>query len=205
MSDSGMRNFNNDILDYYAILGVPRYASTNDIGNAYKNLVYIHHPDKNIGDEDALMRYKAIDEAYRTLMNSDSRKSYDDQLLRNENSAKQLRNSDSTFGKVFGVVISRFDNSKDYLSVESKDIAKSICLNAAFCDSDATLDARVTDLVWGLPYDGRVERSSSDFYRLLLRDNDLKNGFLVSCKSLTKDKFKIIIYNSQDGEISQQV
>jgi len=62
--------------DYYAILGVDRKASADDIKKAYRKLAQKHHPDvsKEKGAEE---RFKEIAEAYQTLKDPEKRAAYD--------------------------------------------------------------------------------------------------------------------------------
>jgi len=63
--------------DFYAILGVERGASDEDIKRAYRKLAMQSHPDRNNGSKDAEERFKAITEAYDVLRDSDKRAVYD--------------------------------------------------------------------------------------------------------------------------------
>jgi curved DNA-binding protein len=68
--------------DYYAILGVPRTASDDDIKQAYRRLASKYHPDKFTDGETeaksaAEAKFKEISEAYDHL--SSHRQAYDDQ------------------------------------------------------------------------------------------------------------------------------
>jgi curved DNA-binding protein CbpA len=63
--------------DYYTILGVPRYASVQDIKRAYHKLVLLYHPDLNPDHPNAEDRLKIVIEAYHTLSDSSSRTHYD--------------------------------------------------------------------------------------------------------------------------------
>ncbi|MDE0243498.1 MAG: DnaJ domain-containing protein [Candidatus Kaiserbacteria bacterium] len=60
--------------DYYAILGVDRGASQEDIQKAFRKLAHQHHPDKQGGDAG---RFKEINEAYQVLGNEQRRSQYD--------------------------------------------------------------------------------------------------------------------------------
>ncbi|MDD2207226.1 MAG: DnaJ C-terminal domain-containing protein [Aminobacterium sp.] len=62
--------------DYYAILGVDRKASQDEIRKAYRALAKKYHPDvnKEPGSEE---RYKEINEAYEVLKDQDKRQRYD--------------------------------------------------------------------------------------------------------------------------------
>jgi len=59
--------------DYYAILGVPKNASKDEIKKAYYKLAHKHHPDKG-GDE---QKFKEINEAYQVLSDDKKRNQYD--------------------------------------------------------------------------------------------------------------------------------
>jgi curved DNA-binding protein len=63
--------------DYYAVLGVPRTASTKDIKTAYRKLARKHHPDVNPGDKQAEQLFKEIGEAYAVLSDPEKRQKYD--------------------------------------------------------------------------------------------------------------------------------
>lgn len=63
--------------DYYAILGVPRTASDEEIKKAYRRLAFQHHPDRNPGDPGAEDRFKEVQEAFDTLGDPSKRAMYD--------------------------------------------------------------------------------------------------------------------------------
>src|SRR5262245_7148233 len=63
--------------DYYEVLGVSRDASTDDIERAFRKLARQHHPDRNIGDAEAEVRFKACTEAHDILTDEDKRERYD--------------------------------------------------------------------------------------------------------------------------------
>ena len=63
--------------DYYAILGVKRTASPDDIKRAFRGLAKEYHPDKNPLDLDAAARFREIVEAYECLSDPTERSRYD--------------------------------------------------------------------------------------------------------------------------------
>lgn len=63
--------------DYYAILGVPRDASQEEIKKAYRRLARQYHPDTNPGNKAAEEKFKEIQEAYEVLSNPETRAKYD--------------------------------------------------------------------------------------------------------------------------------
>ncbi len=62
--------------DYYAILGLKRTASADDIKAAYRKLARQYHPDVNKAD-DAEARFKEVGEAYQVLKDPEKRAAYD--------------------------------------------------------------------------------------------------------------------------------
>ena len=63
--------------DLYAVLGVPRNATQDQIKKAYRDLARKHHPDMNQGDKESEEKFKEIQHAYETLSDSEKKKSYD--------------------------------------------------------------------------------------------------------------------------------
>ncbi len=63
--------------DYYAILGVSRLATDDEIKRAYKQKALKHHPDKNRDDVDAEKNFTDISEAYAMLSDPYKRSFYD--------------------------------------------------------------------------------------------------------------------------------
>ncbi len=63
--------------DPYAVLGVDRKASADDIKKAYRKLARRYHPDRNPDDASAEERFKEIQSAYDTLGDEEKRKAYD--------------------------------------------------------------------------------------------------------------------------------
>lgn len=63
--------------DFYAILGVSRSASPEEIKKAYRKLSKELHPDKNTGNKEAEQKFKAVNEAYETLSDPQKKKMYD--------------------------------------------------------------------------------------------------------------------------------
>lgn len=63
--------------DYYAILGVNKTASADEIKKQFRKLALKYHPDRNQGNKAAEAKFKEISEAYEVLSDSDKRSKYD--------------------------------------------------------------------------------------------------------------------------------
>ncbi len=62
---------------YYEVLSVSRTATETEITKAYRQLAKQYHPDRNIGDDEAKVKYAEVDEAYAVLNDPNKRARYD--------------------------------------------------------------------------------------------------------------------------------
>jgi curved DNA-binding protein len=63
--------------DYYAILGVQKTVSADEIKKQFRKLALKYHPDRNPGNKAAEAKFKELSEAYEVLSDSDKRSKYD--------------------------------------------------------------------------------------------------------------------------------
>jgi curved DNA-binding protein CbpA len=66
-----------DDIDFYAILGIPKEATTAQIKKAYYQKARNFHPDKNADNPQAEEMFKLVSEAYNVLSDEEKRKVYD--------------------------------------------------------------------------------------------------------------------------------
>ncbi|MEU6739578.1 molecular chaperone DnaJ [Streptosporangium sandarakinum] len=64
--------------DYYAVLGVPKTATAEEIKKAYRKLARQYHPDANQGNKETEEKFKDVSEAYDVLSDTKRRKEYDE-------------------------------------------------------------------------------------------------------------------------------
>lgn len=63
---------------HYEVLELARDASLKDVKKAYRRLAVLHHPDRNLGnEEEATVKFREISEAYEVLSDEDARRDYD--------------------------------------------------------------------------------------------------------------------------------
>lgn len=77
MSDNGFRA-DWAQKDFYAVLGVKKDASGEEIKKAYRKLARANHPDSNPGDTAKHEKFKAVAEAYDVVGDADKRPKYDE-------------------------------------------------------------------------------------------------------------------------------
>ena len=63
--------------DYYRILGINNKTGSAEIKEAYRDLAFKYHPDRNKGNPTAAEKMKQINEAYAVLSNPQKRREYD--------------------------------------------------------------------------------------------------------------------------------
>ena len=96
--------------DYYKILELKtNRVSSEEIKNAYRLAVKKNHPDLNVKDKLAEEKIKDINEAYKILSDSTSKRKYDRIWNRNNMKARQKQykednqKNNSSFGEFFNM------------------------------------------------------------------------------------------------------
>lgn len=67
-------------VNHYAVLGLDRRCSADQVREAYRILAKRHHPDLNGGSAEAVARTQELNAAYETLSDPDRRQPYDEEL-----------------------------------------------------------------------------------------------------------------------------
>ncbi len=120
--------------DYYAVLGVDRDASAEEIKKAFRRLTKEWHPDRHPDDDAARERYTVINQAYSALSDPTSRAKYDAQRLRQTgveltqnfdvgSAREMLRN---VFGDVFGTRRAKRRRGRDLKYTLTIDLAEAV-------------------------------------------------------------------------------
>ena len=106
--------------DYYKILELKtNKVSSEEIKNAYRLAVKKNHPDLNIKDQLAEEKIKDINEAYKTLSDTGSKRKYDRIWTRNNFRKEQNqyreenRKSNSAFGEFFSMFFGKIENKRE--------------------------------------------------------------------------------------------
>lgn len=87
--------------DYYRILELnTNKVSLNEIKNAYRELAKKYHPDVNIGNRIAEERFKDVNEAYRILSDSSSKRKYDKMWISHAGKKKNFEESKRSEGSL---------------------------------------------------------------------------------------------------------
>ncbi|CAF1608790.1 unnamed protein product [Adineta ricciae] len=98
MASQSRRNRTNNE-DYYAILGVSRTATDEEIKRAYRRLALQLHPDKN-PDSQATAQFQDVAKAYKVLSNPSLKRTYDLLGSQAADMADQYEGYPETFSKL---------------------------------------------------------------------------------------------------------
>ena len=95
--------------DSYAILGVERSCSQEELTQAFRRLARQYHPDMNPDDAEADTRFKEINEAYQSLSDPERRAQYDMELAGSQSAGAPVASSDEPIVIQRSVVIGSKD------------------------------------------------------------------------------------------------
>ena len=104
-----------DFKDYYAILGVSKTASPEEIKQAFRKLARKYHPDVNPGNQQTEAKFKEVNEAYEVLSDSEKRQKYD-RFGQYWKQVGQGAASGSTGVDMGGVDLSQYGSFQDFVN-----------------------------------------------------------------------------------------
>lgn len=199
-------------IDLYAILGVEGTATDKEILSAYEGLAVKY---QTADSPDDIETCRKINQAFFVLSNESRRRIYDETgevvlPTRNDNQVEEpLGTMDvsnlSGIGRVFGAMISRLGVPiLTQISQEVLDVAQQICRNGGLQGVIQPSDPRLTDFHWGWGVESKVDRQAGAFFRLIIDDKHVENGFILHCRSPSKGKFKLIIFDADGNMIFQE-
>lgn len=139
--------------DYYKILGLENSkVSIAEIKAAYREQAKLYHPDVNVGNKFSEDRFKDINEAYRVLSNSSSKRKYD-RMWNNHAAKKTIKyeesstSTGSTFSDFFNMF---FGDVKEKKSEETKERKKNKKVPVKGENIETSIDISIEDAFYGV-------------------------------------------------------
>lgn len=138
--------------DYYKILGLENSRVTaSEIKSAYREQAKLYHPDVNAQDSFSEERFKDINEAYRVLSSSSSKRRYD--RMWNNHAAKKTiqyeeskRGSGSAFSDFFNMFFGDIKEEKNNENIKTKN--KKVPVKGENIETE--IDVSIEDAFYGV-------------------------------------------------------
>ncbi len=132
--------------DYYKILGLEtNKVNSDEIKIAFREQAKKYHPDVNVGSASTEERFKDINEAYRVLSNSSSKRKYDrmwnthvGKKQANKSYEESKRDKDSVFSDFFNMFFGTPIETGS--EVESKNIKKKTPIKGENVETEINVD-----------------------------------------------------------------
>ena len=142
--------------DYYKILGLDNgKVSASEIKAAYREQAKLYHPDVNAESSFSEERFKDINEAYRVLSNSSSKRKYD--RMWNNHAAKKTikyeeskRGSGSAFSDFFNMFFGDLNENKIEENSEVKTKRKNKKVPVKGENVETSIDVSIEDAFYGV-------------------------------------------------------
>lgn len=126
--------------DYYALLGVNKHSTNEEIKAEYRKLAKKCHPDANLDDPTAEDKFKDLNAAYGTLMNKEKKKKYDRLVYKygygnvSKNVAVdkksdvkyEVKSSGVVVGEIINTILGLGKDAKNVVVATAEDIKKQI-------------------------------------------------------------------------------
>lgn len=178
--------------DHYLVLGLSRYEDidVSVLKREYRKKAMLVHPDKNMGNEKAVEAFKKLQNAYEVLLDTVKRKTYDDELRREEllNMFRRFQSTSQKDGG-HGIFASGFAHSEaggEDLLGDSRRIACKKCGNhhvwvhTRKSKSQARWCQDCKDFHQAKDGDGWVEQSAQPFFFGLLQKVDAPSAYVCA-------------------------
>lgn len=140
--------------DYYKILGLENSRVTaSEIKSAYREQAKLYHPDVNAEDSFSEERFKDINEAYRVLSSSSSKRRYD-RMWNNHAAKKNIqyeeskRGSGSAFSDFFNMFFGDIKEDKKSEDTKIKNRNKKIPVKGE--NIETMIDVSIEDAFYGV-------------------------------------------------------
>ncbi|WOL03250.1 hypothetical protein Cni_G11970 [Canna indica] len=178
--------------DHYSALGLTRYENVDvsQLKREYRKKAMLVHPDKNMGNERAAEAFKKLQNAYEILLDSLKRKTYDEELRREEllNYFRRFQNSPQTKGRngMFRPGFSHSEAEYEGPYGESRRIACKKCndFHIWICTDRSKSQARwcqdCKEFHQGKDGDGWVEQTLQPLLFGLLQKADLPRAYVCA-------------------------
>ena len=151
--------------DYYAILGIKKNATEEEIKKAYRELAKKYHPDNNSSPED-IEKFKLINEAYQVLSKSDNKETYESTPKKDasfDNFSEELKNNYKEYAK------------RKAMSRMVDDIKEEI--NEVIAEKTSFINDSINDLYSPSEYNKKVKEIIRKFEEKTSKLYNLKKSF----------------------------
>ncbi|XP_010524741.1 PREDICTED: uncharacterized protein LOC104802710 [Tarenaya hassleriana] len=179
--------------DHYSALGLSRFENIDVayLKREYRKKAMLVHPDKNMGNEKAAESFKKLQNAYEVLLDSVKRKSYDEELRREEllNYFRRFQNvsqKESRGHGSFGSGFARSEGEGEEAFIDSRQIACKKCggFHAWFLTKKSKSRARwcqdCKEFHLAKDGDGWIEQSSQPVFFGLLQKIDTTRAYVCA-------------------------
>ncbi|KAI6176696.1 DnaJ domain protein [Aphelenchoides bicaudatus] len=179
--------------DFYAILGVAKNASEQEIKNAYRKLALKYHPDRNPNNHEAQETFKKISIAYSVLSDPNKRRQYD--LYGPKTCGVDFEGVDISelggFGRFFGAMFHKLG-----VPIPTVIGPKVLAQARALCKGEEQGAQLLEPGVWVSESVGNQE---GRFYKIHMTEELAKHGVVIKCKSYSGSKFKLVLFDKEGG------
>ena len=186
-----------DFIDFYQVLGVEKTASEGQIKTAYRKLALKYHPDRNRGSVEAAEQFKNVSTAYTVLSDPNKRRQYD---LAGESGADfEFESVDvgqmGGIGRMFGAMLNKMGMPIPTQIAQST-LSTAIDIAEGRVSVENPGSTTLREFIMGQEISAKVDKQAAHFYQLDLTPEQVKQGLVVTCRSATKSKFKLVLFDS---------